>query len=434
VTPDDGPGRSVVPGTPGRVGHDAAADADADADAAGPPSPDPRAALRSPGFRLLTAVWVAANLADSLLALILAVWVKDLTGSDAAAGLTLAAFGLPALATPLIGHLVDRVSRRRVLVVAYAVGAAALLALLPVRGPAGAWVVLGVTVVYATVGYTTGAAQSGLLRDLLPDAALAPANGRLTAIDQSFRLAMPVAGAVVYAAAGPRPLVVVAVAAFAASAVLAARLRVQETPPDPGHEPFARAVTAGFRHLRRTPPLGRLAVTLGIGFGVTGAINGVAFAIVDRGLGLPPEALGPLTSAQAVTAVVAGLTADRLIARWGATRLVAVALLVAAAGVVPLAGSSLVGVALGLGAVGAGVTWAVVAFVTERQVRTPPTLQGRVQSAGALLLNAPQLALAVVAAAVVDAVDHRVVVLVCAAGLLGSALLAATARGVPAAG
>jgi MFS family permease len=390
--------------------------------------PHPRAALRSPAFRLLTAVWVAANFADSLLALILAVWVKDLTGSDAAAGLTLAAFGLPALATPLIGHLVDRVSRRRVLVVAYAVGAAALLALLPVRGASGAWVVLGVTVVYATLGYTTGAAQSGLLRDLLPDAALAPANGRLTAVDQSFRLAMPVVGAVVYAAAGPKPLVVAAAAAFAVSAVLAARLRVRETPPEPGHEPFARAVTAGFRHLRRTPPLGRLAVTLGIGFGVTGAINGVAFAIIDRGLGLPPEALGPLTSAQAVTAVVAGLTADRLIARWGASRLVAVALLVAAAGVVPLAGSSLVGVALGLGALGAGVTWAVVAFVTERQLRTPPTLQGRVQSAGALLLNAPQLGFAVAAAAVVDAVDHRVVVLACAAGLLGSALLAATAR------
>jgi MFS family permease len=386
-----------------------------------------RAALRSGPFRLLTAVWTATNIADSLLALILAVWVKDLTGSDAAAGLVLAALGLPALATPLIGHLVDRASRRRIIVWAYAIGAIALLTLLGVRGPGGAWLVLAVTVVYATVGFTTGSAQSGLLRDLLPDAALAAANGRLTTIDQAFRLAMPIVGAGVYALVGPFPLVIAASLAFAVAALLAARLRVQETPPEPDPEPFRRSVLAGFRHLRRTPPLGALTLALGLGFGVTGLVNGVSFAIIDRGLGLPPEMLGPITSAQAVTAVVAGLTAARLITRWGSARLVTVALLLAGAGVVPLLGGSLIGVVVGMGLLGAGITWAVVGFVTERQLRTPATLQGRVQSAGAMVLNVPQLALAVAAAAVVDLVDYRWLVLVCAGGLLASALVAAAA-------
>jgi MFS family permease len=390
-------------------------------------APDPRAALRSGPFRRLTAVWLATNVADSLLALILAVWVKDLTGSDAAAGLTLAALGLPALATPLIGHLVDRVSRRLVIVWAYAIGAAALLSLLAVRGPGGAWLVLAVTVVYATVGFTTGSAQSGLLRDMLPDEALAAANGRLTTIDQAFRLAMPIVGAGVYALVGPLPLVIAAATAFAVAALLAARLDVQETPPEEHPEPFRRSVLAGFRHLRRTPPLGALTLALGLGFGVTGLINGVSFAIIDRGLGLPAQMLGPITSAQAVTAVVAGLTAARLIARWGAPRLVAVAMLLAGAGVVPLLGGSLVGVVVGMGLLGAGITWAVVGFVTERQVRTPATMQGRVQSAGAMVLNVPQLGLAVAAAAVVDLVDYRWLVLVCAVGLAGAALLAEAA-------
>jgi MFS family permease len=137
--------------------------------------------------------------------------------------------------------------------------------------------------------------------------------------------------------------------------------------------------------------------------------------------------LGPITSAQAVTAVVAGLTAARLIARWGAPRLVAVAMLLAGAGVVPLLGGSLVGVVVGMGLLGAGITWAVVGFVTERQVRTPATMQGRVQSAGAMVLNVPQLGLAVAAAAVVDLVDYRWLVLVCAVGLAGAALLAEAA-------
>jgi MFS family permease len=137
--------------------------------------------------------------------------------------------------------------------------------------------------------------------------------------------------------------------------------------------------------------------------------------------------LGPITSAQAVTAVVAGLTAARLITRWGSARLVTVALLLAGAGVVPLLGGSLIGVVVGMGLLGAGITWAVVGFVTERQLRTPATLQGRVQSAGAMVLNVPQLALAVAAAAVVDLVDYRWLVLVCAGGLLASALVAAAA-------
>ncbi len=380
-------------------------------------------ALRSPGFRLLTAVWVAANLADSLLALILAVWVKDLTGSDGAAGLTLAAFGLPALASPLIGHLVDRVSRRRVLVVTYALGAAVLLPLLAVRDAGAAWVVLVVTVAYATVGYTTGAAQSGVLRDLLPDADLPVANGRLTTIDQAFRLVMPVVGALVYSAVGPRPLVLAAAGAFAVSAALAARIRVRETPPEGSTAPWRREVVAGFRHLRRTPPLGALTAALGLGFGVTGLVNGVAFALVER-LGLPAAALGPLTSAQAVAAVVAGLTGARLVARLGAPRVVSLGLALAALGTAPLLGTSVVGVALGMASLGAGITWAVIGFVTERQVRTPSRLQGRVQAAGAMLLSVPQTALALLGAAAVGAVDLRLLIAVVVAGLVAAALVA----------
>ncbi len=92
------------------------------------------------------------NFADSVLAIILAVWVKDLTGSNGAAGLVFAALGLPALASPFLGQLADRVSRRRMLVATYLVGAVVLLALLLVRGPGQVWLVLLVTVVYSGSG------------------------------------------------------------------------------------------------------------------------------------------------------------------------------------------------------------------------------------------------------------------------------------------
>jgi predicted MFS family arabinose efflux permease len=387
-----------------------------------------RVALRTRPFRLLTAIWVAANTADSLLTLFLAVWVKDLTGSNAYAGLVLASVGIPALFAPALGLVVDRTSRRRFLASAYGIGALALLLLLLVRDADDAWLVLLVAIAYGTVGCATGAAQSGLLRDILPDSALGRANGRLATIDQTFRLAVPVVGAAAYALVGVLPLVLVAVAGFAAACLLALRIRVHESPPAPRVERFADAVTAGFRHLRRTPPLGRLTLALGMGFGATGMINGIAFAVIDQGLNLPPEALGPLTSAQGVAAVIAGLTAARALSRWGARRTVALALVLVGLGVLPMLWSSVVLVALGMGAVGAGVTWAVVAFTTERQVRTAPQLQGRAQAAGAVVLQVPQLFLALTAAALVDVVDFRALVAACAVGVAGSATVAWRAR------
>ncbi|MEK8225186.1 hypothetical protein NKG05_02170 [Oerskovia sp. M15] len=90
-----------------------------------------------------------------------------------------------------------------------------------------------VTVVYSGIGFATAAAQSGLIRDLLPDEALGSANGRLTTIDQTFRLVMPVIGAGVYVAVGPMPLVLSAVVAFVVAAFFVSRIVLVETPPTP---------------------------------------------------------------------------------------------------------------------------------------------------------------------------------------------------------
>lgn len=388
-----------------------------------PTPPDPRSALRSRPFRLLTVAWACTNMADSVLALILAVWVKDLTGSNGAAGLVFAALLLPALTSPLLGQVADRVSRRRMMVVAYLVGAASLVSLVAVRGPGQVWLVLTVTVVYSGIGFATGAAQSGLVRDLLPDEALAAANGRLTTIDQTFRLVLPVVGAGVYALVGPLPLVGVAAGMFVAAAAVIGRMRLTETPPTPheDREPFRREVLAGFRHLARTAPLGVLTLALGVAFGAIGVLNAVSFAVIEHGLHLGPEMIGPLSCVQGVTAIVAGLTAPRLIERFGTQRLVAVALAIVAAGIVPALGTQVVPIVVGMAAVGLGVTWAIVGYVTERQLRTPATLQGRTSAATSVLVNVPQLGTTVVTAALVGVVDYRLLVAVVAVGLLTAA-------------
>lgn len=382
-------------------------------------------ALRTRPFRLLTVAWGFTNFADSVLAVIFAVWVKDLTGSNGTAGLVFAALGLPALVSPLLGQVADRVSRRRMMIVAYLVGAVSLLSLFAVRGPDQVWLIFVVTVLYSGIGFATAAAQSGLIRDLLPDEALGSANGRLTTIDQTFRLVMPVIGAGVYVAVGPLPLVVSAVVAFVVAAFFVSRIVLVETPPTPQdeREPFLAEITAGFRHLVRTAPLGVLTVALAVAFGAVGVLNAVSFAVIENGLGLGPEMLGPISSVQGVTAIVAGLTAARMIKRIGSQRLVALALGIVTLGILPALGTNLVAIIVGMGAIGLGVTWAIVGFVTERQLKTPSTLQGRTSAATNMLLNVPQLAMTVVAAAVVGAVDYRLLVGVTAAGLAVSMLL-----------
>ena len=73
-------------------------------------------AFRQRGFPLLYVGLLTSMVGDSLMLIVLAVWVKDLTGSNGAAGATFFWLAIPSLAAPLIGLVVDRLKRRTVLV------------------------------------------------------------------------------------------------------------------------------------------------------------------------------------------------------------------------------------------------------------------------------------------------------------------------------
>ncbi|GIJ68092.1 MFS transporter [Virgisporangium ochraceum] len=380
-----------------------------------------RAALRAPGFGGLVLVWTIINLADSMLFLTLAIWVKDLTGSDGAAGATLAALAVPALFAPLIGHLVDRFPRRRLVSIAALAAAASVLVLTTTDE---LWVIYAVTMVYAAVGYLLSAAQAGLVRDLLPDEHLAPANGLLTTVDQGLRLITPMAGAGLYVTVGMDAVIATTAALFVVAAVGMTAVRVTETAPATEREPFLREVTAGFRHLFGTPVLGGMTVALAVAIGVTGLTNTTNFAAIEVGLGSGPAMLAVLASVQGAGAVVGGLTAGPLVARWDERRTATVGLVLLGLGIAPTMGTSLALIVVGLLGCGIGVSLTVVSFVTLRQRRTPPTLQGRAAAASNMAFNVPQLSAALAATGLILVVDYRVligvtvaVILVAAAGI-----------------
>jgi len=138
----------------------------------------------------------------------------------------------------------------------------------------------------------------------------------------------------------------------------------------------------------------------------------VIFAVVDQGLGRPPSFLGVLASMQGVGSVVGGLTAARLLEKVGDTRLVGAGLAFFALGDGLLVIPHVTAAVLGFAVAGIGVSWAVVAFGTAIQRRSPAHLQGRVFSAADTMLTIPQTASIGIGAALVTVLDYRVLIAV----------------------
>lgn len=379
-------------------------------------------ALRNPRFRRLLAGWTVSNVGDSALFLTLGIWAKDLTGSNGAAGLVFLALGLPVLAAPLLGHLVDRVRRRPLLVAVNGVAAVAVLSLLLVEDAGDLWLIYLVAAGYGAVGVLTGAAQSGLLKDLLPDDQLDTANATLSTIDQGLRLISPLIGAGLYTVWGGDALAVMASVTFLVAVVFLLTVRVQESAPEVTEERhFWADVTAGFRHVRSVPALWRIVVAMAVAMAVVGFYDPVIFAVIDQGLGREPEFFGVLMSVQGAGSIIGGLTAVLLLRRIGEVRAVGVSLACLSLSSTTLLSGSEAVVMAGLVLEGAAIPWFVVAMVTARQRATPPRLQGRAAAATRMAMQLPQMVSIALGSALVGVIDYRWLVVVGAVVLTGAA-------------
>lgn len=181
-----------------------------------------RELLRDGRFRLLFAGQVASMAGDSVMILVLAIWVKDLTGASGLAGAVTLAIVAPALLSPLLGWAIDRVRRRPFLIWTNAVSAAALLPLLAVRDRADVWIIYAVALVYGLSFLLNSAGLAGLLKYVVAEHRLAEANAALRTVREGLRLVGPLAGAGLYAGLGAPAVVALDLASFLVAAGLAA--------------------------------------------------------------------------------------------------------------------------------------------------------------------------------------------------------------------
>jgi MFS family permease len=374
-----------------------------------------RRVLARRDMRLYAAGQTLSMFGDTALWLALAVWAKSLTGSSAAAGMVVFGITAPGLFAPLSGLLADRVPRRPLLIVTNLATAVAVLPLLFVHDRGDIWIIYAVTVAYGLSFTVLGAGLSGLLATMLPADELAEANGVMQTAREALRLFAPLAGAVLFTAAGGAAVALLDVATFVIAAALLAMMRVVEPAPEPRTGRLLDGILDGARHLRATIPLRQLTLASGAALLVIGFSETLTFEVASRGLGRAPSFVGVLIAVQGVGAVAGAATAAALVRRFGEGYMAAAGMLIFSLGVTLLTSDALPVVLAGKVLFGAGIPWIIVGLFTLLQRLTPGPLQGRTYSAIDVLCNTPQTISIALGALLVAFVDYRLLLLLEAA-------------------
>jgi MFS family permease len=377
--------------------------------------------------RLLFTGQTLSSFGDWAMFIVLAIWMKTLTGSSARAGLVLLVLGLGAFAAPLGGLLADRVRRRPLMIACDCVLGGSVLLLLLVHGRGDAWLIYLVALLYGAIGMVFYPAQAALLRVMLPEDLLADANGALSTMRQGLRIVAPLAGAGLYAAFGGGVVAVLDAATFGSSALLMSRMRVREVQPEPPEHHFLREVTAGVEHVWRTLPLRQITAGLTIALLVTGFSETLIFSVIQH-LGHKPSFFGVLATLQGIGSIAGGLTGAAVLRRFGDVRTVGIGIGLFGLCALLLAVPSLAVATVGFVAAGLGIVWAIVAFNTSIQTRTPLAIQGRVDAACEVSLSIAQTASIGTGAALSTLVDYRILLVAMAVVITASAVYLLTRR------
>lgn len=381
--------------------------------------------------RIFLVGWTASQFGDWAMFFALAIWAKDLTHSNSAAGLIFFTLAAPTLFAPLAGVVVDRLPRRKVLICVYSFEAIAVLGLLFVHDRGQLWILYAVTVIYGLASTFGGSARQAFMTVIIPRELLGDANGMFQTTREGLRLIAPLTGAAIYAAVGGGADAVLDSASFVAVVTSLILLRgVVEPKFERDETHFLTEVLAGARHIMHTRALRQIVIACVIGFLVVGFSETLIFAVLQYGLHKPASFFGYLGSAQGVGAIVGGLSAGSMLRRIGDVKLTGLGVLAFSIGDFSFITSNLPLVIVGIGLAGLGVAWFIVGLITAVQLRTPGRLQGRVSSAVDVSVNTPQTISIAVGAALITVVDYRVLVLTEAIVLFACGVYLATRRAI----
>ena len=349
-----------------------------------------RQAFRQPGFTRLYAGLTTSMFGDSVMLLVLSMWVKTVTGSNALAGLTFFFMVIPVLFAPLLGPWIDRVERQPLLVWGHLASGVGVLPLVLVRGEGQVWIIWAVAMLYGLSFVVLPAALNGLLKELMPEEMLVDANSSLETTKESFRLFGPLIGALLFTWLGGWAVAVLDASSFVLAAVVIATISVVEQAPEREESHFWHQMTAGMRHLAAEPVLKHVLIGFGLCILVFGFAESAVYALLDA-FDKPAAWVSAIVTAQGVGAIGGGLSSSTVVRRIGEVAGCVVGLAVAAVSILVMGLVGQFWLVLAMATVmGAAMPLITVAFMTLVQRRTPLAIMGRVSVAAETVMAVPQ--------------------------------------------
>ncbi|MGC2487025.1 MAG: MFS transporter [Acidimicrobiales bacterium] len=366
-----------------------------------------RELLRSRDARVYLTGQSFSLLGDTSMFLALGIWTKELTHSNADAGLTFFFGVLAQLLAPFAGMLVDRVRRRPVLIVTNFLCAVGILILLFVHSASDLWIIYLTMFLYGFAGNFIGSAQSAFLTVLLPADQLSDANGFLRTVREGLRLVAPLVGAGLFVLIGGHWIAVVDSVTFviAGASVLALHVREEKPLRLPTH--FFHEISAGFHHVYVTPVLRRMVNSIALALCVIGFAETAIFAVTSNELHRTASFIGVLMALQGVGAIIGGPLSAPAIRRIGERWASGLGLAILAVGALFFEGGSLTMVLIGSALFGFALPPIIVGAYTLLQLRTPAELQGRAYSAFDLVGSLPQTISIAVGASLITVLGYR---------------------------
>lgn len=360
--------------------------------------------LRHSGFRLLFLATLGSGVGSWLAFIALQIDIKERTDSGVWISALLVAEVVPMFAIGVfLGPVIDRVSRRGLMIAADLMRFGVFAALPFTESPAVIVALAGVA------GFATGVFRPAVyagLPNLVEDRDLPNANSLLQTIENLTTTIAPLVGGALVAAASPDLPYAINAVSFLLSAALIARIArgslQQEAPPSAGH---LRDVLEGLALVRTSRAV--LVVLLAwavIASTATSGVNVAEIFLAKDSLDAGDFGFGLLVAATGFGLAGGSFVAGSLVQQWGMRRTYALSLLLIAAGIGCAAVSPTVWLAAAALVVsGAGNGAAVVCNAILVQRGVPDRMRGR---AFTLLMSATWIFIALGAVAAGPLVDE----------------------------
>lgn len=287
-----------------------------------------RELLKIRDFRYLWSAQVLSDFGDNLTMITLLILIQRLTGSPAAIAGLMVAVALPTLIFGTIaGVYVDRIDRRKAMLVSDLLRAIVVLGFLFVRSEELVPLIYVIAFVQAAIGTVFNPARGALLPRIVGPEKLLAANSVSQTSRIIFNLLGTGAAGILAAVSETLALAfIVDSATFFISFLLISRIRTPGVPEKGSESKVWAEMKAGFSVMISSRPLRAVLISLSVTMLGLGAVNVLFVPFLLDDLAVSPAFLGAVEASQVVGMVISGTLVAVLAARLRPSNLVSLGL------------------------------------------------------------------------------------------------------------